>query len=522
MQKFIRAFTTYSQPIIFYGTLSVIYLLTHLYNLTGLPVFADETIYIRWSQLIMDEPLRYLFFPLNDGKTPLYIWLLVPFHYLLSDPVLVARLISVAAGALQVYLSVLIVRKITNNRLAETIVALLTIVLPFWFFHHRMGLMDGLLASFITGAVYSALQIVHSTTRQKFWILMMAVSLGAALWTKLPAVLAFPSLFLLLFIRKDFSKRSSVLHFTSISIASIGGLALFALLRISPVFGQLFARGSDFLFPISDVLFNDVWKQTLPNIPTYLLYFSEYLSPAFLLLLVFGSTFKHKHRRSVVFLLLAGIAFLAPIALFGKVVYPRYLLPSLVFFTPAVALSLEAFIANVQVKAKLQLPYIAGLLLAIASILFTSLRFLLPSFFNPNATPFVPADRVQYLTEWSSGHGIKEATELIQTAAEETTIAVATEGFFGTLPDGILLYLHNQSVKNIWVEGIGQPVRGIPESFKKRAENYQTVWLVVNSHRLILSLPKEKLIQEYCRPYSAPCLQVWDITELVHTTSQTP
>lgn len=522
MPKFIKAFTTYSQPVIFYGTLALIYLFTHLYNLTGLPVFADETIYIRWSQLIMDEPQRYLFFPLNDGKTPLYIWLLVPFHYLLSDPVLVARLISVAAGVVQIYLSILIVRKLTNNRLTETLVALLTILLPFWFFHHRMGLMDGLLSSFITGAVYGTLQIVQSTTRQKFWIFMTAVWLGAALWTKLPAVLVFPSLYLLIFITKDISKRSFILHFISITAASFGGLALFALLRISPVFGQLFARGGDFLFPITDVLFDGVWKQTLPNVPTYLAYFSAYLSPAFLLLLLLGSIFNHKNKRTVMFLSLAGIAFLAPIVLFGKVVYPRYLLPSLVFLTPAVALSLESIVNNFRVKAKLQLSFVIAFILATASLLFTSFRFILPSYFNPDVTPFVPADRVQYLTEWSSGHGIKEATKLIQATAEKSTIAVATEGFFGTLPDGILLYLHNQSVKNIWVEGIGQPVRGIPESFSKRAVNYEKVWLVVNSHRLILSLPQDKLIQEYCRPYSAPCLQVWDITELVHTTPQTP
>ena len=51
------------------------YLSTHLYGLTRLPIFADEAIYIRWSQLIIDDWQQYLFFSLNDGKTPLLIWL---------------------------------------------------------------------------------------------------------------------------------------------------------------------------------------------------------------------------------------------------------------------------------------------------------------------------------------------------------------------------------------------------------------------------------------------------------------
>src|SRR3989344_497092 len=65
--------------------LLVVYLLLHLPSLTILPVFADEAIYIRWAQLIIDDWRRYLFFPMNDGKTPLFIWLLVPFQFLFSD-----------------------------------------------------------------------------------------------------------------------------------------------------------------------------------------------------------------------------------------------------------------------------------------------------------------------------------------------------------------------------------------------------------------------------------------------------
>src|SRR5690606_14151004 len=78
-----------------------LYLLTHLVNLTGLPVFADEAIYIRWTQLIIDDWQRYLFFPLNDGKTPLHMWLMVPFQLVVADQLLAGRLLSVLVGLLQ-------------------------------------------------------------------------------------------------------------------------------------------------------------------------------------------------------------------------------------------------------------------------------------------------------------------------------------------------------------------------------------------------------------------------------------
>src|SRR5260221_509615 len=80
----------------------VLYFLTHLWNLTLLPVFADESIYIRWAQLMMDDWHRYLFFALNDGKTPLFIWSLIPFQYLFADQLFAARFVSVLVGATQV------------------------------------------------------------------------------------------------------------------------------------------------------------------------------------------------------------------------------------------------------------------------------------------------------------------------------------------------------------------------------------------------------------------------------------
>jgi hypothetical protein len=41
------------------------------------------------------------------------------------------------------------------------------------------------------------------------------------------------------------------------------------------------------------------------------------------------------------------------------------------------------------------------------------------------------------------------------------------------------------------------------------------VWLVVNDYRMLIKLPPEKLLYEYCRPFAGPCLQVWDVGEVV-------
>src|SRR3990172_10833195 len=72
----------------------VIALFLRLYNLTILPVFGDEAIYIRWAQVMRAEPtLRFL--PLSDGKQPLFMWSMIRLLKLFSDPLIGGRMLSV-------------------------------------------------------------------------------------------------------------------------------------------------------------------------------------------------------------------------------------------------------------------------------------------------------------------------------------------------------------------------------------------------------------------------------------------
>lgn len=206
-----------------------------------------------------------------------------------------------------------------------------------------------------------------------------------------------------------------------------------------------------------------------------------------------------KNRWQQFILLLSALSILLPLTLVGKVIYPRYLLPTSIFFI----VSSSLFISNISKK------FLKIVLLIL--IIIQSFNFIYWSYFNINHLPLSPADRRQYLEDWAAGQGIKESTEIIQKMAENSTVAVATEGFFGTLPDGILLYLHGENVNNILVEGIGQPVISIPENFANKAINYQHQILIVNSHRLLMPTGDWQLLTEYCRPNNAPCLQVWKI-----------
>ncbi len=240
------------------------------------------------------------------------------------------------------------------------------------------------------------------------------------------------------------------------------------------------------------------------------------------MIFLIAGLFSKKHKLTAHVLFWSGIFFILPIALMGKAVYPRYLFPASLFFTLSAMMGLESIVLGVFENPKLDGNYdklwktsLVGVSVAllISNSIATSVNYIQLSMLDSNNTPFVSSDITQYLTEWSSGHGVKETVALIRKQEEIGTVAVATEGTFGTLPDGLLMYFHRTNVDNLYLEGVGYPISGVPKSFADRADNYEKKLLVVNSHRMNLQIDRKYLVAEYCRPSHAPCLQVWNITD---------
>lgn len=489
------------------------YFLITSYHLLSLPVFADESIYIRWAQLIIDDPKRYLFFPMNDGKTPLQMWLMLPLQFIFHNQLLAGRILSVFIGLGNVLVIGQISKvlaqkaKLTQAHLAQYLAIFLTTILPFTFFHHRLAITDALL--FLNLSLSYLFSLKYVFTKKKIYLLILAIAIFLALFSKLSALLFLPTLLTLILSDKKFSWKKILQNSFFLGLALIFGLGLFYLLRLVPNFPQLFSRGGDFLYPFNSLLSSQIWSTLAKNLIFFAQQFLAYLGiPLLFLALPLCFVDKKQTFRYKIILLLAFLAFILPLAMLGKIIYPRYLLPSSIFIIVAASLTFSEYL-NKNLSQKLfAMALIFGILLQ-------SFSFIWPSYFNINRIPFSRLDREQYLEEWSSGQGIWEVSQLLLEKSQNRRIALATEGFFGTLPDGVLLYLHRQKINNLFVEGIGQPINSIPQNFIDKTLAFDEVWLVANSHRLNLDLSEARLIDEYCRPNNAPCLQLWDITELV-------
>lgn len=493
-----------------------VYGLTHIPYLRSLPIFADEAIYIRWAQLIIAEPSRFLFFSMSDGKPPLFIWLLSVFLRPWTDPLLGARFFSLLVGLATVFVLRAVVRLVSRSTTALHLVTIFSIFAPFWWMYHRFALMDGLLTFCATACMYFSLRIVQKCVREKGiafdtlpLVLFLGVSFGGALLTKTPAIFFIPSIavfpLFVLTLEKTSQHRVRSFFESSFFLALGGGIGgvFFLLLSVSPFFGTLFARSSDFTFSLRELLSGE-WKFVLfSSIPREFLWIGQYMTPALLIGLFFGLF--TKKRVQILFYLLAALLFAVPLIVFGRVLYPRYFLPIAPFVTIASALGYASFFEK---RKPLYLYLFLG------AFLVQSVAFMIPSMLFVANTPYVQIDRVQYLEEWSAGFGIAQVRDYVRRlyVQEKTmqnqkpSIIVLTEGSFGTLPDGLLLYFSGKNqLDGVEVHGIGVGPSVIPRRYIEQKENGARVFYLVNEHRL--KIADQNILREVfsvSRPNNAP------------------
>lgn len=537
------------------GGFSVFYWILHLPKLTFLPIFADEAIYIRWAQLILDDPVRYLFFPLNDGKTPLFIWGLVPWLQMGLDPLWMARFWSLVGGFVQMWLLGLLARTLGLRRGALVLTMLLGAVLPFWYFNSRLALMDVWLTVWLSLSFWATLKLVlrkkssKSTGKEEIvtrfdsikillaqswqifksdrkawrWIVLLGLSIGAAIWTKLPAVLWLPVLPIWAFYPEKIDRPTRLTLILQFGVGLILGIGLFAILAVVPSFPQLFSRGGDFLFSLPDLIAQPVGS-SLRRLFSFPVNLAIYATPLILITPLIGLMIKCQ-RRLQLMLFLTTLVFLLPMMILGRVVFSRYLLPAAIPLTLSAGVLIASLLAIYDRSETLVKKGLValGMGLYLSNILSGSTAMIVGSLIDLELLPLNASDRSQYLQEWSAGFGTKQVAEALLEQSKNKRIVVASEGYFGSLPDGLLVYLHRQPVDNIFVDGIGQPVRDIPQDFKDKVAKlggFDEAWLVVNSHRNFIDFSPDQLIAEYCRPLGGPCLQVIRVDEVLIMTSK--
>lgn len=475
------------------SVISLLYFLTRLQNLTSIPVFCDEAIYIRWAQIIRNvETLRFI--PLTDGKQPLFMWLLAfgPIQFI-ADPLVAGRLLTVFFGwitLLALFISTCLVTNFDhqaktpitfllssiNQKYSVGLIAtIIYIFLPFTFFFDRLATPDNLLSSFIT--ISFLLTLLLSKFPRLDLSLILGGVLGLAWLTKSPAIyylaLSFATFILINY------RQPKKLIYPIISI--LISFTFYNTLRLGPQFHMIALRNQDYVWPLSR-LFKTPLDPLRPHLIAAINTFIRFIGWPLVLLSLLGIFIKKVKTKKQHIILWSWLLlpFIATVSL-AKVFTARYILFVIPFLVILLAIALK------------KLPSGLIILALLINIIFIK---------NLSQKPFdlqLPSTETGYLEGWTSGWGIKQAADYLKSQAKTANVIVGTEGRFGTLPDGLQVYTDGTS--QLTVIGMGLGFTTVPPQLVE-AKNYgDQVYLLINRSRL--TIPDHNsftIVKQYPKP----------------------
>jgi len=465
--------------------LVIVFFLLRLPNLTILPVFADEAIYIRWAQVMRAEPtLRFL--PLSDGKQPLFMWLMMGFLKVVKDPLFAGRALSVFSGFGSLVGLYLLSFSLFKNRRQAILSVLFYTIIPIFVFFDRMALADSMLLMFSIWIFYFGLLFVKYA---RLDLAMIAgILLGLSLLTKSPAIffvllLPFSLIFHPFKTKSSFKRKEKAIHILKgISLWGViygFGFVIFNILRLGPNFHMMGLRNKDYVFSFSEI-FSHPLDPLKPHIFDLISWLPNLLTWPIIILSILGFLLMLLDKNHIKKALWLFSLFFVPLfaeSLMAKVFTPRYILftlwPLLIFASFSTSFILEKI-------RKRKMKRIFAFVL-IGFLVFISLRYDFLLILDPQKAPLPRRMRSGYLEEWSAGQGIKETADYLKSQAENKNVLVGTEGYFGTTPDGLQIYLNKAA--HTTVIGVGYPVVAVSEKLTNSlADN--DVYLLVNQSRL--------------------------------------
>ncbi len=476
-----KVFLRYKVEILVLTLLAALYFALRLPNLTLQPIFADEAIYVRWAQVMKSEPtLRFV--SLSDGKTPLFMWMMIPLFKVFEDPLFAGRFLSVLSGSGTLLGVFLLTRKVFGKT-ASYWSALIYVIAPYTVFFDRMALVDSMLAMFTVWSVYMAVWLLQ--TPRLDLAMILGYFLGGGLLTKTPGM--FNLLVLpvsILGFRFQRGSNNLIRLLLLWSVALIIGLGIYNILRLGPGFEQLSTRNQDYVFSPTELVGRPL-DPFIPHLKDMADWFPKILTWAGLVFIGLGviRSLVERNRLGWVVLVWALVPLMIQMA-FLKTFTARYLLSSIPLLIVLSGYGITLVLEKFKFSKLIAIPAMF-LLVTIQALYFN--YYLLT---DPAKAPLPKSERRGYLEDWTAGYGLKEVASFLEEKSKEGKVVVATEGFFGTLPDGLYIYLDKADIAIIGGKAI------IPENIREAAEENQ-VYFVGNRNRIKGNIDNVELIKEY-------------------------
>lgn len=446
----------------------VAYFVSRIILLGNLPIFTDEAIYTRWAQIALNDP-QWRFISLTDGKQPMLVWVAMILMKFIEDPLLAARLTSVASGFFTLIGLWFLTRELFKSTKVAFLTSFLYVVYPFAIVLDRMAIYDSMVAAFFVWALYFSILLIRRTRLDIAYTLGLVIAGGMMTKTaNFFSVYLLPFLLVLFNFRKK-NWQPDLIRFALLTAFSvILAFFLYNILRLSPFFHIIDQKNAVFVYPFSEWI-KHPFTFFQGNLLGLLSWLYEYLKVPFIVLILISLLrYKDFTREKLLLLVYFSAPFVA-LALFGKVIFPRFIFFMSLMLLPLASLGLSYVTEYVIKKYKVSrsLAFVIVTTIFIAYPALVSLQFI----YDPVNSRIATADNRQYINSWAGGWGVKESVEYFRNEAKDKKIYVATAGTFGLLPAALEIYLVEN--KNIEIKGYW-PVDVLPKEVLRKAEDMPT------------------------------------------------
>lgn len=451
MQKLLK----YKSEIILSLVIAAFYFFLRLIFISDLPIFTDEAIYARWAQIALHDS-SWRFISLTDGKQPMFIWFGIVFMKIIQDPLLSLRLVSVFAGFFTMVGLFFLTYELFKSKTMSFLTAILYVFYPFAQVYDRIALYDSMVATFSVWALYLSVHLVKKVSLDVAYTLGFVI--GAGILTKTSN---FFSIYLLPFtlILFDFKKKPVLKRFIRfilfVGFSSAIAYGLYNILRLSPLFEMINAKNSIFVYPLSE------WVQHpftffVGNLNGLFSWLTEYLTLPYIVLILISLILIRKDFKEKMLLILYFLLPFVALALFGRVIFPRFIFFMSLYLLPLASWGLNYLINRSMDYTKIdyKLGKIKSVVVVAAFVFIWYPGFISYQFAkNPITSNIAKADNSQYINSWAAGWGVKESVKFFEEKAKTGKIFIATEGTFGLLPAALEMYLvdnKNVTIKGYW------------------------------------------------------------------------
>lgn len=467
--------------------ISLFYFFLRLLFLNSLPIFTDEAIYLRWSQVALNDS-SWRFISLTDGKQPMFVWITMVFMKFIQDPLIAGRLVSVVSGFFTMVGLFLLTYELFKNKTTSFLVSILYVFYPFAQVYDRMAMMDSMVGAFSVWALYFSVLLVRKLKLDIAYTL--ALLIGAGILTKTSnffSIYLLPfTLILFDFKRKPFINRFFRWFFLVLFSVALA-YAIYNVLRLSPLFQMIQTKNAIFVYPFSEWILHP-FTFFAGNINGLFSWLTDYLKLPYLVLILISLILIKNHLKEKILLLLYFLLPFVALALFGRVIFPRFIYFMSLYLLPLAAWGLN-YIINETLKYSQKKNKTRAIKFLVPVVVFAFIWY--PGFVSyqfakePINSKIAKADNSQYINSWAAGWGVKESVDFFKNKAGNEKIFIGTEGTFGLLPASLEMYLVDD--KNITIKGYW-PVDIFPKEAMDYANKMPSYFIAYQSNHVIIPL----------------------------------